>query len=60
MEFMRFAPLGPNLWAVSGDGHIANLAIHPTRVTSTRTLTDLERKSINAFLFLIKGGNRLQ
>ena len=59
MELMRFSPLGPNLWAVSGDGHIANLAIQPTRVTSTRTLTEIERKSINAFLFL-KGEDRLQ
>jgi hypothetical protein len=59
MEFMRFSPLGPDLWAVSGDGHIANLAIQPTRVTSTRTLTDIERKGISAFLIL-KGGDRLQ
>lgn len=59
MEFMRFAPLGPDLWAVSGDGHIANLTIQPTRVTSTRTLTVSERRGINAFLIL-KGCDRLQ
>ena len=63
IEFMRFSPKGPDLWAVSGDGHIANITMgagdQPSIVTPTRALTDLERKSISAFVFL-KGGDRLQ
>jgi hypothetical protein len=59
IEFLRFSSLGPDLWAVSGDGQIATFTIgvgeQPSTVTPTRTLTESERRGIDAFVFL-KGG----